>query len=181
MSENVRYESAFKLVGPDGTAIYTGTAVVRNPIEVQSAEATNTINKGEAVRFDATTGLCVPWDAASSKVGLLSGLRVSAAANTGFLGVAVTDILPGKGGVVAGEGSILAVKCLTSPTSTTLGAQCIGSGTAGQMDFVGPNASGSATNAPAGGTVLGRLIQQPGVGANQTGSTSYGGIIVACG
>lgn len=178
MSYPIRHEAGFKLVGPDGTAVYLGTALVKNDIEVQSAEASATINRGEAVRFDDSTGLLPPWDASSSKTSLIAGLRVSAASDTGFIGVAVTDILPGKLGVVAGIGSILAVKCLSSPTSTTKGAHAIGSSTAGSVNFVGPNAAGSATNAPAGGTVVGRLLQAPGAGAGQTGSATYGGIVV---
>jgi len=171
MSQEVRHESAFKVVGPDGTAVYVGTAIIRNTVEVQSGEASATIAAGEAVRADVTNSVIPTWDAATSKTSLIQGLRASGAVtDVGWIGVAVTNILPGKVGVVAGAGSILSVKCIASLTSATAGNPVLGSTTAGSVD---------ANTTAAVGRKLGILLQGPGTGAAQSGSTTQAGIIVA--
>src|SRR5258708_6527372 len=136
------YQQEFRVQGPDGQVLYIGAGKHKNPTEYLNSEASAVINAGEAVRIDSTHSILARLqnyaagasiDADQPLTETLRMLRISAAANVGILGVALNSIAPlatvGAAGIgmFAGAGAILCVKCLASPTSTTLGAQCIGS------------------------------------------------------
>lgn len=183
MSEAVTFQTGFKVVAPDGTTIYNGMGKVMNATEFVSAEASASFAAGEAVRFSTTSVVGRLDSTASTLSEDLYGLRVSAAANTGFMGVAMNQVPFGKTGWYAGSGSIVGVKSLASAslTSNTAAAAVIGSSTAGAVNTTAANAAGSATNLPAGGTMLGRVLKIAGTtgGSTDMGSDTQLGIIVA--
>ncbi len=184
MSAAMRFEQMYLIKDAAGNLLWQGAALILNAIEATSAEASNTVGVGEAVRLDNTTSVIPRWDYANTGTdvpapGVVKVLRVSAAANTGFIGVALEPIAPGKQGRIAPVGTITCVKCINPPTSNTLGAAITGSATAGSVDApLAANAVSTATGIPAGGTMLGRVIQAAGTSANQTGSLTQLGVLV---
>lgn len=177
MSNLVVPDTQFRVVGPDGTQIYGGGLCYNAVCEITSSEASATMQAGEAARFDSTNGIiprfervaagaAIPTDIPQTAAGRV--LRISAATDLNFLGIALGDIPPAKNGVAAGHGSILTGKC--TATTIAVGAYVGGSATAGSLAAIAGTTSG---------TVLGLAIKTNTVAAPGTGSTTQVGVLVS--
>lgn len=162
MAEMSVLEQQQRIVGPDGKTYYLGDGQVANPFTAINNEASATMVVGEVARIDSTNtviprtvvvavGAAVPATIPQSISVKL--LRISAANNINYLGVARSSIPATKSGGFAGPGSLVSAVCLTSPGDVTLGDFVIGSTTAGAVNF--------ATTAATGGTRAGLLVQTP--------------------
>jgi hypothetical protein len=167
LTQVASFQKPYAIRDAAGNAIYESAALASNVLDVYNSGAA-TIGRGEALTFDIAS-VMARWDYAVTGADTipateLKGARVDAAADVGFLGVALENIPVAVVGRVAGTGSITAVKCLSTLTSNVVGNAVIGSATAGSVD--------SIATAPVKGTVLGEQLQQAGTGANQTGSAT---------
>ena len=169
MSQYVKFERPYAIRDAGGLIVYESAALPAGIEEVVNSEASATIGRGEAVLFDPATSVLPRWDYSTAGTDtlpmvVLKGKRVSAAANKGWIGVAMENIPAGQAGDVLTLG-IVAVKCLNPPAVNTTGAMVIGSTTAGSVD-------GNTTPLVAGtlGTSLGMLLVPAGTSAGQSGS-----------
>lgn len=188
----VRSVQGVQVRGGDGTVIWEGTGVFGNVIEFVQNFATDTpatknISRGEAVYMDAATSIIGPdymgTATSAPQVEAIYAKRVDAAANVGFLGVALTaipirdttDLLKTKfSGVVGGHGCLMLVKCLNGAlTSDVLGNTIKGSATVGRVDAV------TRAAFTTGGQQVGIYAKQKGVGGGLTGSADWAGIYVS--
>lgn len=171
-------DTMYKISAPDGTALWQGAALVGDIYFVENTDSA-TMTAGEAARIDTTTlklgqfNMAATATAPTVRVGVL---RSSAVANTGWVGVSMEPILAGKMGRVMGDGSICCVQSKNPPAVNTLGAWVTGSDTAGKVDSLAAPASGTGGTFPAGGTVLGTIIQIAGTSGPPT-DTGTAGVI----
>jgi len=175
MSGFMAYEHQVQVRGADGTILWVGTALMGVSYHVLNKEASAAIEVGEGVRFDTTANSVLPrlevTAAGASpaadlpQFAVYAGLRIAAAADIMFLGVAVERIAAGATGVVAGIGSLTTVK--TTAAAIAAGASIGGSATAGL----------AAANATAT-QILGTCFKTNTAGATGTGSTAFAGILV---
>jgi hypothetical protein len=177
-------DTMYRITAPDGTALWQGAALVGDILFIENTEASATITAGEAVRIDTATlrlGHFNMTAGATAPTVRIGGLRVSAVANTGWLGVSMEPIVAGKMGRVMGDGSICCVQSTGGPTVNTVGAWVTGSAVAGKVESLAAPASGAAGVFPAGGTVLGTIIQIAGTTGppTDTGTANVIGIMLS--
>jgi len=176
MSQNVGLEQQQQIRGADGTLLWTGSYEMGIPyVCINTAAAAMLMSEG--VRYDGGTALsCIPRQETTAAGGTASSdmpqskvnniIRISAAANTMFLGVTTEPCAIGGQVLVAGIGSLITV--ITTATALAGGASIGGSATPGQ----------AAANATAT-QILGTVFKINDTVANfGTGSTGFAGILV---
>lgn len=176
-------DSHYRITAPDGSVLWQGAAIPGQVFRVLNKEASATITAGEAVRLDTATLVLGHYNMAGSAtapVVVFGGLRSSAIANINWLGVSMEPIVAGKLGNVMGVGSICCVQSIDPPAVNTVGAWVTGSATAGKVTTLAAPASGAAGVFPAGGTVLGSVIQVAGTTGppTDTGTAGVIGVMV---
>ena len=150
------YEQQYQLRDAGGNIVWQGNAIIGTALLIESTEASATISSGGAVIMDSTNtvlGRDQNPGTSDPDVNRLCGLQVAAAASVSFLGVATGNIPAGKRGVVAGTGSLCAVR--TTAVAVVIGFGVIGSATVGLCATGGAKAAGVPTQ----GTMLGLCVK----------------------
>ena len=169
----VSFEKPFKIVDSAGNVIYEGAGKFASLIEAQTHTTdTNGIESYTGTIVDGpNTVIAGPYTPSGAEyVERLVVARVAAAASVGFIGVSVNKfgILGGSKGVVAGAGSVLAVRVTSG--AIAVGQIITGSATAGLC---------AADATPAIGEMLGMCIKA----AAQEGTSGnyFAGVLVSPG
>lgn len=163
------YETQFKIIGPNGTVVFTGTGRVTDFLEV-ALNDTTACNPGEGLIIDAASTVIGSPTATAAVTEVYGALRIVGAASKSFLGVTPDSIRARTGatgigmstGRVAASGSIVPVR--TNGTAAK-DALVISSSTAGQVT------TGSSTT----GNVLGVCV----VANASVGGVNIAGVLIS--
>lgn len=175
---NIGLEQQQRIMGADGTLLWSGGGVLANTLIAQVAAAGTTIGMGMVCQWDATNSV-VPRNETTAagaspsadlpmSLALFVNISPASVNAVNLVGVAQEPIAATKRGLVATDGSIVGVQ--TTATLLAIGAFVGSSTTAG---LAGAVVVGVATN-----TILGAVVKVNTVAAPGTGSTGWAGVLV---